>query len=472
IRTMSGGGSSVVFDGGGSGPSVTDWDNIQNNPFSNSDPSDFASAGHNHDGRYLNISGSGGNITNVDGDANNLNTVFTYFNKVSQNIPNTQNGGYLLTGSISADFDWQGYLGSNQDSFYFRSKAGGDWTGKPWYHVASREWVGSNYYTKGQADSTFGDKFNSSGNYANLRARATTKGDVGLANVRNVASYSQTEANSRFLNEDNNLSDLDNTTTAQTNLKLKDGTADLDFHSLAISSNEEGLLVGQNVPVRIATARDASRGSVTVQPTATAPGSVELFPGGTSERSHFLATNATDEDNFGFVELEVNKKDSWIAPGVKGAGDIPVNFRVWGFQKGISLQDNVSIGVNIDSPDPLTVQGGFPQVRLVRDANTDQGLTLQGGAGNAIYDSYNVGGNTFPQHTFRTTNDTTSEDILNLDYSNGSTFYTGLTVGGITTFKDDIETDHFSDWFSANPTGFQVSYDGTGDFRTVLTDEL
>src|SRR5699024_5036791 len=130
------------------------------------------------------------------------------------------------------------------------------------------------------------------------------------------------------------------------------------------------------------------------------------------------------------------------------------------------------IGVNIDSPDPLTVQGGFPQVRLVRDANTDQGLTLQGGAGNAIYDSYNVGGNTFPQHTFRTTNDTTSEDILNLDYSNGSTFYTGLTVGGITTFKDDIETDHFSDWVSANPTGFQVSYDGTGDFRTVLTDEL
>src|SRR5699024_1124544 len=316
------------------------------------------------------------------------------------------------------------------------------------------------------------DKFNSSGDYTNLRARATTKGDVGLSNVRNVASYSQTEADSRFLNEDNNLSDLDNTTTAQTNLKLKDGTADLDFHSLAISSNEEGLLVGQNVPVRIATARDASRGSVTVQPTATAPGSVELFPGGTSERSHFLATNATDEDNFGFVELEVNKKDSWIAPGVKGAGDIPVNFRVWGFQKGISLQDNVSIGVNIDSPDPLTVQGGFPQVRLVRDANTDQGLTLQGGAGNAIYDSYNVGGNTFPQHTFRTTNDTTSEDILNLDYSNGSTFYTGLTVGGITTFKDDIETDHFSDWFSANPTGFQVSYDGTGDFRTVLTDEL
>src|SRR5699024_10556579 len=126
IRTMSGGGSSVVFDGGGSGPSVTDWDNIQNNPFSNSDLSDFASAGHNHDGRYLNISGSGGNITNVDGDANNINTVFTYFNNVSQNIPNTQNGGYLLTGSISADFDWQGYLGSNQESFYFRSKDGGD----------------------------------------------------------------------------------------------------------------------------------------------------------------------------------------------------------------------------------------------------------------------------------------------------------------------------------------------------------
>src|SRR5699024_4891395 len=71
IRTMSGSGSSVVFDGGGTGPSVTDWDNIQNNPFSNNTPSDFADAAHNHDGRYYTksetIPKTGGDFT---GDVN------------------------------------------------------------------------------------------------------------------------------------------------------------------------------------------------------------------------------------------------------------------------------------------------------------------------------------------------------------------------------------------------------------------
>lgn len=41
----------------------------------------------------------------------------------------------------------------------------------------------------------------SSGTYANLRAQATTKSDVGLGSVRNVASYSQSEANGRFVND-------------------------------------------------------------------------------------------------------------------------------------------------------------------------------------------------------------------------------------------------------------------------------
>lgn len=49
------------------------------------------------------------------------------------------------------------------------------------------------------AQANVGDTFNASGNYAGLRARGTTKADVGLESVRNVTSYSQSEADVRFL---------------------------------------------------------------------------------------------------------------------------------------------------------------------------------------------------------------------------------------------------------------------------------
>lgn len=41
--------------------------------------------------------------------------------------------------------------------------------------------------------------FNPAGDYGSLRARGTLKGDVGLGSVRNVASYSQTESDARYL---------------------------------------------------------------------------------------------------------------------------------------------------------------------------------------------------------------------------------------------------------------------------------
>lgn len=57
------------------------------------------------------------------------------------------------------------------------------------------------YYTKSQADSRYatGDNFNSSGNYANLRARATTKGDVGLSNIPNSTTSSRTSSSTTSL---------------------------------------------------------------------------------------------------------------------------------------------------------------------------------------------------------------------------------------------------------------------------------
>lgn len=51
---------------------------------------------------------------------------------------------------------------------------------------------------RGKVDSGVADV---NGDYANLRARATTKDDVGLGAVRNVASYSQGEANNRYVQD-------------------------------------------------------------------------------------------------------------------------------------------------------------------------------------------------------------------------------------------------------------------------------
>jgi hypothetical protein len=52
------------------------------------------------------------------------------------------------------------------------------------------------------------------------------------------------------------------------------------------------------------------------------------------------------------------------------------------------------------------------------------------------------------------------------------------TIYGAKSFNDnifplaDVETTDFSSWFSASPTGWQISQAGVGDFRTLYIDEL
>jgi hypothetical protein len=52
------------------------------------------------------------------------------------------------------------------------------------------------------------------------------------------------------------------------------------------------------------------------------------------------------------------------------------------------------------------------------------------------------------------------------------------TIYGAKSFNDDIypladvETTDFSSWFTATPTGWQISQSGVGDFRTLYIDEL
>jgi hypothetical protein len=65
--------------------------------------------------------------------------------------------------------------------------------------------IGDTTYSAGTGLSLSGttfnisNPFNPSGSYSGLRAQNTTKGDVGLGSVRNVASYSQGESDGRYL---------------------------------------------------------------------------------------------------------------------------------------------------------------------------------------------------------------------------------------------------------------------------------
>ncbi len=135
---------------------------------------------------------------------------------------------------------------------------------------------------------------------------------------------------------------------------------DTDNDQIRIISNEGGLIIGggTNAP-RLATARDAARGSLTVQPIGgDSPGSVEVFPSGTSERSHFLTTNANDPDNFGFVEWETNVGDSWLHSSLKGTGTAPTTFKIYGFDDDIRFLNNVIIGEEDTALVGLEIQSG------------------------------------------------------------------------------------------------------------------
>lgn len=113
-----------------------------------------------------------------------------------------------------------------------------------------------------------------------------------------------------------------------------------------ITDKEKGLIFGDldNSP-RVASARDSARGSLTVQPSGgNGSGSVEIFPSGTSNRSHFLATNNSDPDNFGFVEFEVNGSDAWMHSASKGTGTGPRTFEFQQFPDGVRVHNQLLVG--------------------------------------------------------------------------------------------------------------------------------
>lgn len=102
--------------------------------------------------------------------------------------------------------------------------------------------------------------------------------------------------------------------------------------------------------------RTSAPRSLTVQPDdGDAAGSVEIFPSGTIQRSHYLAATDPDPNNFGFIELEAAQNEGWIDAGQKGTGTAPTQFKFWNFPDGVRFQDNVAMGADITPTRPLHI---------------------------------------------------------------------------------------------------------------------
>ena len=124
-------------------------------------------------------------------------------------------------------------------------------------------------------------------------------------------------------------------------LKATDVTSDSSWRGMALinAAGElvapaNGVTIGDTVKVKIGTERTNAPGSITVRPLTTiAPGSVELFPGPGGIRSHFLAGNAADPNNFGYVKLECNltENKAFLQADAKGTGTMPESFQILNF---------------------------------------------------------------------------------------------------------------------------------------------
>lgn len=316
-----------------------------------------------------------------------------------------------------------------------------------------------------------------------------------------------------------------NDSTMQTNLGLKNGSADLDFNSLHVRDKDVGIIIGDDArSPRLGAARDMSPGGLSVQPSGGShPGSVEIFPQGTSERSHFLACNAADPNNFGFVKFEARitatNNEGLIQGGQKNSGVAPDRFRWKDFPAGVIFED-----IDVSAHHFRSQDSGLWSSAVLRDnflsalnTGNDSGMAIGAGTGVSTWFAYdgtdllraidvsNDGSSIEIGRDFPAV-DITGTDSVTLSQTDSfgdgridvdgtveiGRYLTGSSAAAvdiknwgddsiITRFLGDgtvqmhngaIETNHFSDWFSANPTGWQATYGGVGDFRTLYIDEL
>jgi len=150
--------------------------------------------------------------------------------------------------------------------------------------------------------------------------------------------------------------------------------------------------------------------------------------------------------------------------------------------RNISAGDGVTGGGDLTADRTLTL--GTPSTTTVGGSNAvttnshTHALDLSGRSITLSDDSDGV--LTFDSNTQNLGADRTYTPTI-ADHDNGQRGVlntTTQTIYGAKSFNndiyplDDVETTDFSSWFTASPTGWQISQAGVGDFRTLYIDEL